>query len=93
MPTTISIDLNDVELAALQSELLSGETISDVIHRLISPIVDRQISTQFDTLLSQYKALPLDSKIAVLSSLQTLATAISTSTPTIVPTPVLIGIH
>jgi len=72
----ITISLSDIEVAALVAEQLdANESLDSVIRRQLVPLVTRLISQQFTALKVQYDSLPLEQQVAVLSDLQTLATA------------------
>ena len=70
---TSTVTLSDIEVEALMEERLSPtETIADVIHRQLSPIVERLVSNKFLTLKAQYDALPLEGRAAILATLENL---------------------
>lgn len=68
----ITITLTIDEAAALQSEQQPGEQFQDVIKRLIGPLVARNVSNKFKTLLARFDSVPVDKQAQVIAILENL---------------------
>jgi hypothetical protein len=68
----ITLTLSSDEVDALQSEAQPGEQSADVIHRLISPLVARNVATKFKTLLARFESVPVEKQAQVIAVLESL---------------------
>jgi hypothetical protein len=72
----LTITLSDTEVEALQLEMLTpDETLEQVVHRQISPIVGRLVSMKFTDLISYYTSQDIIAKSEIISDLEALRTA------------------
>lgn len=66
----LSVNLTNNEVEALESEKSSGESIEDVIHRLVTPLVGRVTQGKFNDLLVRFKAASPDKQSQVIAVLE-----------------------
>jgi len=84
MPQMLSVLLSDSEIAALAAEYTSvSDDASTVIHRLIDPLVRRQIGTQISAFVTTFQGLDPDSQTEILGQLAPLTSA-AVATKTVV---------
>jgi predicted CopG family antitoxin len=66
---TITIELTDDEVLALDTEKQPNESYEDVIHRLVGPLVARGVSIKFNQLMTRFKNVPLAKQAKILDVL------------------------
>jgi hypothetical protein len=66
---TITIELTDDEVLALDTEKQPNESYEDVIHRLVGPLVARGVSIKFNQLMARFKNVPLAKQAKILDVL------------------------
>lgn len=66
----ITITLTDDEVLGLKGEQQGGESLDSVLHRLISPLVERNVSEKFKILLVRFEAAPIAKKAQVIGLLE-----------------------
>lgn len=71
MALTVPILFSDNEIQALQAVAQPGDQnpVSDVVHRLVSPLVDRISRQRIANFLTTFQSLSLDNQLLLLSQL------------------------
>jgi hypothetical protein len=68
----LTITFTADEIAALASEQQPDEQLQDVIKRLISPLVARNVSNKFKALLARFDSVPVSVQAQVITVLENL---------------------
>lgn len=68
----ITLDLTDAEVDALNTEKVSGESVEQVVRRLIVPLVARSTKARFSNLLIRFQAATPERQAQVVSVLEKL---------------------
>ena len=67
---TLTLTLSPAELAALEAERISkDDTITDVLHRMLEPIAEREAGKRVERLVARFKAAPEHRKKEALTVL------------------------
>lgn len=68
----ILIALTDPEIAALQSEQQPSENLTDVMRRLISPLVERAVKQHFAILAARFETVSVARQAQIIAQLEKL---------------------